>query len=141
MAELTTKVEIAASDLEIIAEARLREFALLRAAGEYAGAYYLGGYAVELYLKRAICRLLGLSRLPVLFHIHDLDALLFFAGLSGRIDTEPHIKACFNLLRSAWSERKRYTVPAGVTAQDCDDMDRWLNDPSDGVIPWLRRVK
>ena len=140
MAELTTKVEIAASDLEIIAEARLREFELLRSSGEYAGAYYLGGYAAELFLKRAICRLLGLSHLPIVFHIHNLETLRFFSGVSGRLSAAPGVAANLNSLHSGWNERMRYAAPAAISQEDCDDMDRWLNDPADGVIPWFRRM-
>lgn len=43
------------TELRKIAEERLKDAEALLAAGRYDGAIYLGGYVVELGLKRRIC--------------------------------------------------------------------------------------
>ena len=137
MARLTTSAEIETNDLLPLIEARKREFAILRSAGEYAGAYHIGGYALELLLKRIICKTLDLDRLPVVFHIHNLEALLFFSGLKRQLDADAALKVEFNEASSQWSERSRYAVPGTITPADCDKMDRWLNGAGN-VYEWLR---
>lgn len=47
---------LARSDLQRLAETRLREARTLFEAGHYAGAYYLAGYVVELSLKACIAK-------------------------------------------------------------------------------------
>ncbi len=51
-------------DLQQLARARLREAEALLNAGEWSGAYYLAGYAVECGLKACIAKLTGLARFP-----------------------------------------------------------------------------
>jgi HEPN domain-containing protein len=43
-------------DLQLLSDLRLREAQLLHRAGEYSGAYYLAGYAVECGLKACFAR-------------------------------------------------------------------------------------
>ena len=51
-------------DLETLAHDRLSDAEALLAAGRYDGATYLGGYVVELALKRRICQTLGWDAFP-----------------------------------------------------------------------------
>ena len=44
------------TDLQKLSNARIREARILFAAGEYSGAYYLAGYAVECALKACIAK-------------------------------------------------------------------------------------
>jgi hypothetical protein len=140
MPALSTRTEIHKDVLRRLADSRLAEFDTLRNATppHYAAALYLGGYAVEALLKCAICQALNLDELPVVFHVHDLNALLFFSGRYQEIQTDPAVWASFKKVRAAWGEKQRYTDPATVSVAECDDLDRWLNDPTSGVVPWLK---
>jgi hypothetical protein len=79
-------------DLKDLALLRLREAEALFAAGLYDGSAYLCGYVVELALKARICRLLGTSDYPStgeykrVYAVHDLDQLLFLAGLRAKMN-------------------------------------------------------
>src|ERR1700687_4086608 len=77
-------------DLQRLAEMRIREAGILLAAGEFDGAYYLAGYAVEFALK--VCVLVRLSDLwhgdkkqatefATRCYTHDLADLLKLAEL------------------------------------------------------------
>jgi len=44
------------ADLQRLSNARIREAKILFAAGEYSGAYYLAGYAVECALKACFAK-------------------------------------------------------------------------------------
>ena len=139
MAMLTTKTEGHKDVLRLVANARLEEFEALRTATppRYATAVYLGGYAVEALLKCAICQTLKLDELPVAFHVHHLEVLLFYSGLYSELKSESEVWEAFKGIQDAWSERLRYADPSSVTRADCDDMAIWLNDSQDGIVPWL----
>jgi hypothetical protein len=134
------RTEIHKDVLRRLADARLAEFDTLRHATppHYAAALYLAGYAVEALLKCAICQALNLDELPVVFHVHDLDVLLFFSGRHQEIQTDPAVWDSFNHILAAWSEKQRYTDPPTVAVAECNRMNRWLNDPTSGVVPWLK---
>ena len=55
---------LARSDLQKLAEMRLREARTLFEAGYYAGAYYLASYAVELGLKACIAKQFKAEAIP-----------------------------------------------------------------------------
>jgi hypothetical protein len=140
MLTLSTRTEIHKDVLRRLADARLDEFEVLRTATppRNAGALYLAGYAVEALLKCAICRTLNLDELPVVFHTHDLEALLFFSGWYKDMMANPAVYNSFIQIRAMWNEQQRYTDPPTVTTANCDDMNVWLNDPVSGVVPWLK---
>lgn len=121
-----------------VAEARLREFHVLRAAKEYAGAVYLGRYIVEVLLKCGIIKRLGKTKLPRIFHSHDLDGLLYFSGLGDELKKEPLRLDSFDFVRRQRVDDLRYQNPAKPTATDCDNWNVWLNDSGKGLVPWLR---
>ena len=103
----------------------------------YAAALYLAGYAVEALLKCAICKALNLDELPVVFHIHDLETLLFFSGLYKEIQADAVVWISFRNIQATWNEKRRYTDPSAVSASECNNLNQWLNDPISGVVPWL----
>jgi hypothetical protein len=140
MPALSTRTEIHKDVLRRLADARLAELDTLRKATppHYAAALYLGGYAVEALLKCAICQALNLDELPVIFHVHDLDVLLFFSGRYQEIQTDAAVLDSFSNIQAAWSEKRRYTDPTTATAAECNDLDQWLNNPTSGVVPWLK---
>ena len=139
MPALNMKTEIHRDVLRRLADSRLAEFDTLRTATppHYAAALYLAGYAVEALLKCAICQALNLDELPVLFHIHDLDVLLFFSGRYKEIQTDTAVWISFRNIQMSWNEKRRYTDPLAVSAAECDNLNLWLNDPMSGVVPWL----
>lgn len=138
MATLSRSVDIHKDVWLEIADTRLDEFILLRTAGRYAGAYYLGGYVVEALLKRAICVALDLDELPMTYHSHDLEALLMHSGLWKRMQADPDVFLAFNQISSAWRETMRYERPVNVTQNHSDDLASWLMDSVWGVVPWLK---
>jgi hypothetical protein len=84
MASLTEK------DLESLSMERLQDARALYSANRYDGAFYICGYAVELGLKRKICKTLGWIEYPnsakdkekyKSFLTHDLEVLLHFSGV------------------------------------------------------------
>ncbi|MCY3020917.1 MAG: hypothetical protein NTW87_18015 [Planctomycetota bacterium] len=138
--DLTTDTSADLADLIAVAEERLRDFQALRKAGCYAGAVYVGRYAVEVFLKCLICRRLGKTKLPVIFHSHNLAALLFFAGLNEELEEkQPRRFASFKEVRGQRVDQLRYQNPARVGVSDCNNWERWLNDKREGIVPWLRK--
>ena len=140
MPALSTRTEIHKDVLGRLADARLDEFEVLRTAvpPRNAGALYLAGYAVEALLKCAICETLNLDELPVAFHIHDLEVLLFFSGWYNDLMADAKVWDSFMRIKALWSEQRRYTDPLTATTAECNDMNQWLNDPVSGVVPWLK---
>lgn len=140
MAALTTRTEVPRDVWLRVADSRLTEFQVLRTATPpcYAAALYLGGYAVEALLKCLICRTLGHPELPVIYHVHDLDALLFYSGRYYEMQADAGVWDSFQQIAQIWNEKQRYADPATVGATICGNLDVWLNDPAIGVVPWLK---
>ena len=109
-----------------MAKDRLAEAELLYANDFLQGAYYIGGYAVECSLKALICKRLGVevffsqkgfpvdgnSTVAKSLQIHELPALLVFAGLHPAL-RDSNITGDVALFKSwsrvsAWTEQRRY---------------------------------
>ena len=139
MARLSREAEHNLTDLTAVAEARLREFRVLRNAKEYAGAVYLGRYVLEVLLKCAICKRLGKDELPTIFHSHDLNVLLYYSGLEEPLKQDALRFSSFeDVISGPDVDGLRYRNPTQLTEQDCDNWNTWLNDPDRGLVPWLR---
>ena len=109
----------------------------------YAGAVYLGGYALECLLKVVICRRLELERLLTTFHSHDLEALLHHCGLMRRMEREPGVRESFVKASGVWkvesgADSVRYQAPEGFGEDDWQAFSAWLNHEDRGVMRWLR---
>jgi hypothetical protein len=139
MATISAKTGLDRDILRRLADERADEFELLRRAGRYATAVYLGGYALELLLKCAVCTSLRLQALPIELQTHDLEVLLLFSGFQAELEQAPVVHDSFLGIKSIWSRGMRYTDPAAVTGRDCDEMARWLFDSVCGIAPWLKR--
>jgi hypothetical protein len=129
------------SDLQQLAEARVRESQALLAAGETAGAYYVGGYAAECALKACIAKQTRQydfpdRRLVNASHTHNLSELLGLAGLRQALGAAAAGVQANWAIAKDWSEQSRYEMRTSQEAQDLFDA---LTDPSDGVLPWLRQ--
>ena len=140
VAVLSTRTEIHKDVLRRLADSRLAELDALRGGTPpyYAAALYLGGYALEALLKCAICQALNLDELPVLFHVHDLDVLLFFPGRHNELQRDAPVWDSFSKIQTSWSEKRRYTDPPTASRAECEDLNQCLNDPACGVVPWLK---
>jgi hypothetical protein len=88
---------ISIDELYAIARARLEDANLLLTNSRSDGAFYVGGYAVELALKARICRTLNWSGFPekrsefenfTSFRTHKLDVLLALSGQEQRIKSD-----------------------------------------------------
>ena len=91
-ASKTWACAVTKTDLQTLAEMRLREAGILLAAGELDGAYYVAGYAVEFALKACIIK----RKLAVpeywpeksftqQCHTHDLSCLMELADLETEV--------------------------------------------------------
>lgn len=129
---------------------RLAEAQVLLANGFPQGAYYLGGYALELMLKARICHLLCVVDFyekrqrenRKSFWTHDLDSLLTLSGLRSSLEEagDPARGGNRNLLKNwnyviAWSEECRYADDVNMhKSQKFIDA---LTNPRNGILPWL----
>lgn len=116
---------IATAELRRIADAKLADAVVLRQAGRYDNAIYLGGYAVELALKARICDTLGWDGYPSRaaefqdyrsFQTHDLKVLLHLSGQETRIENEFH--DAWGVV-SKWNSAARYLAAGSVNEDNC----------------------
>lgn len=131
------------TDLQRLAEARLREAEALLNAGEWSGAYYLAGYAVECGLKACIARLTGLHDFPdkgraIKSYSHKFVDLLDVAGLKSvrktDLDANPVFKRHWEIV-DAWNEAARYVI---WNQAEAEDLYQSITAPTDGVFTWVK---
>lgn len=115
-----------AANLKALALERLREAECLIEKGHVGGAYYIGGYAIELALKAAICKKLGVEmfekdevprHIAKSFMIHDLSDLVILAGIAIEIENQCRVDNAFHIswsMVSDWSEQRRYELACEV---------------------------
>lgn len=108
--------------LKLLALERLRDAECLIANGHAGGAYYLGGYAIELALKAVVCKKLDVEifdkevvprHIAKSFMIHDLSDLLILSGLSNDLEnacTENYVFQVSWTRIAIWSEQRRYEM-------------------------------
>ncbi len=119
---------IATAELRRIADAKLADAVVLRQAGRYDNAVYLGGYAVELALKARICDTLGWDGYPETggefhhlqsFRTHDLAILLHLSGQETRIENDFH--DAWGVV-SNWNSAARYLAAGSANEDNCFTM-------------------
>lgn len=132
------------TDLQRLSNARIRESRILFAAGEYSGAYYLAGYAVECALKACFAKgvqrydfpdknragKIFIHRLPELAKLAILDA-----DLAAATQANSKLAASW-LLVSNWTEESRYSV---WTKNEAEAIIKAIAGKSDGVLTWIKR--
>src|SRR5687768_3524088 len=89
-------------ELRQLAEDRIADAAILLAAGRWAGAYYLAGYAIECGLKACIARLTNQDDFPrdreyvEECYTHHLEKLLKVAGFKPALDADTLANPAFS---------------------------------------------
>lgn len=144
------------SSLQQLAESRLHEAKSLMRDGLYDGAVYLAGYSLELALKARICRLLD-SDYPlegpfISFKTHSYNTLLRLAGLekalkAQRLRDPDFDKYWYFLVGSngpdgteGWSESWRYRNLGTANEANVLSFIRALEDPTSGILTWLKTL-
>lgn len=132
------------TDFQEIAEERLQDAEALLIAGRWSGAYYVAGYAVECALKAVIAKRTVADDFPAKdaakLYTHNLKELLLFAGLgtgNGAITTPGVSVRCTTLWETVkqWKEIARYE---SKNQQQAEELVAAINDPTDGVLAWIR---
>ena len=120
---------ISIADLHGMAREYLRAAKLLRTRHSYDVAVYLCGYAVEIALKARICRTLNWAagfpqkqeefKAKSSLKTHDLEGLLDFTGLQGRIKLNHFADWA---IVNKWNPEQRYSPPGTKTLTEANDM-------------------
>jgi len=128
-------IEQDATTLRNAYQERKAEYDALRAAGRWSGAVLYAGTLIELALKLVISKHLGVTNLPTIFQVHDLDLLFCCSGQYSHLKVDNLLQENFSVVHKRWSMALRYE---GTKAQrDADDFDQALFDSSHGVITFL----
>jgi hypothetical protein len=131
------------NDLQRLANARIREAKILYKAGEYSGAYYLAGYAIECALKACFAK--GVRRYDFpdrknagKVFTHKLSELIVLANLNAELLSAIQASSKFSAgweLVSKWTEEGRYST---WTRDDAEAIIEAIAE-KEGVLPWIKR--
>jgi len=131
-------------DLQALSNIRIREAKALYRAGEFSGAYYLIGYAVECGLKACIAKTFKKHDFPDKkgvneAHTHNLKTLASLANLERSrlllIQTDPVFGKNWDLT-IRWSEEGRYKV---FDQRMCKEIMDAIMERGHGVMPWIKQ--
>jgi HEPN domain-containing protein len=131
-------------DLHRLSNARMRESRVLFSAGEYSGAYYLAGYAVECGLKACLAKRVKRHDFPDLkdskrAFTHNLADLEKLASVDNQMSAtrqgNPELKARWEVV-CRWSEESRYYTWTKDAAETLIDA---VSKRKAGVLPWIKR--
>ena len=121
----------------------MRDAEALLTAGQWFGAYYLTGYAVEFGLKACIAKLINQhdfpdKKLAQRCYTHEIDVLIDVAGLGLQRKTDvtgdPTLGANWLLVKD-WDEESRYQL---WTEPDARKLFLAVTDATNGVLPWIK---
>ncbi|MFN2571351.1 MAG: DNA-binding protein [Gemmatimonadales bacterium] len=133
-------------ELQVLADIRVGDAALLLQGARYPGAYYVAGYAVECALKAAIAKQIREHDFPEKklvndSHTHDLERLLAISGLKPQFDIRVAGDNAFAVNWTTvkdWNETTRYDgTIAEVKARD---LFTAVTHQDHGVLPWLKTL-
>lgn len=131
------------AELQQLAEERVRDADALLKAGQWSGAYYLSGYAVECGLKACIAKLTSMFDFPdkdraQRCFTHNVDSLIRIAGLELQRKIEVNWNAAFArnwLLIKDWDEQARYQL---WTESQARKLFAAVADTTNGVLQWIK---
>lgn len=137
----TSQTATQKSNLDTAWQDRMADAKALLASNRPAAAIACGLHAREIRLKVLVYKNHDLNYLPTPVQIHDPQELFVLAGLSQRID-QPHLKNVKYswdqvVLRAGSLNDLRYKPDANIKLPDANHFLEWLDDPNDGVLPWL----
>jgi hypothetical protein len=123
---------------------RVKEARSLLKAEQFAGAYYLAGYAVECGLKACVARQVRRydfpnKKLANEVFTHDLEKLMRGAGLWATFEIELRVNAQLQLnwaVAKDWSEESRYEL--SITEAQARDLFSACTARNNGVLPWIK---
>lgn len=133
------------SDLQQLADVRVKDAQSLLHAGRFAAAYYFVGYAVECGLKSCIAKQIREFDFPEKklitdSYTHDLTKLLRLSGIGHLHEAEIRRNRAFEtnwLVVKDWSEESRYDPARPENA--ARDMYAAVTDTPDGILTWLKK--
>ena len=114
-------------------------------ARQYAGAYYIAGYAAECALKACIAKHTMRHDFPDKniankAWVHNLEELARTAGLwpilEKELKTKPSLALNWSIVKD-WKETSRYDLSR--TAAEAKDFYSALVARQNGVLPWIRK--
>jgi HEPN domain-containing protein len=131
------------TQLQQLAEERVRDAEALLHAGQWSGAYYIAGYAVECGLKACIAKLTNMHDFPnkdlaLKAYTHKIESLVEVASLKNDRDVDAIANAALGanwLIVKDWDEKARYqhwTEPQSRKLLDA------VSHPSNGVLTWIK---
>ena len=111
--------------------------------GNYSGAYYLCGYAVECALKSCISKKINQSEIPDKKFIndcytHNLKDLVKLAGLENARNVLERNDANFAAswaITKDWNETGRYNIFTQIQAQELYNS---ITSRRGGILSWIR---
>ncbi len=135
------------AELQQLAEDRILDAQTLLTDGRWSGAYYLVGYAVECGLKSCVLAHVLSTAARVIYQerrflercwTHNLEELVKLAALENIRNADgaanPLLATSWLLVKD-WSEKSRYEQK---TQSDAEKLFNAVNDPINGVMPWIR---
>lgn len=131
------------TQLQQLAEERVRDAEALLNVGQWSGAYYLVGYAVECGLKACIAKMINQHEFPdkelaQRCYTHKIQALVEVAELVLQRDTDvaanPTLGANWLVVKD-WDEKARYRL---WTEPDARKMFIAATDSTNGVLQWIK---
>ncbi len=133
------------TDLQLLAEDRLKDAGVLLANGRFGAAYYLAGYAVECALKACIAKLTKAEDFPIknstsTVYIHDLKKLAATARVEVAIaqlsNSDENFKDNWEIV-NWWSEESRYD--RSIDQALAELMLNAVSDPQNGVFQCIKQ--
>ena len=126
-----------------LAEERVRDAEALLNSGQWSGAYYLAGYAVECGLKACVAKLTNLHDYPnkdlaVKCYTHKIETLAEVAGVKNQRDADatanPALGANWLIVKD-WDEKARYQQ---WTEPQSRKLFAAISGVANGVLPWIK---
>lgn len=131
-------------ELQEISKVRRKEAATLLKARQFAGAYYLLGYAVECALKACIAKQTKKYDFPNKVvtnkaYVHNLEQLLKVAGLDYKLKEDmknnSHLEVNWTIVKD-WKETSRYI--SSVSSEEAKDLYSACTSRTNGVLAWIK---